>query len=171
MPKGLKITNRTGHVLYDSAWIVGVDYDEDEFEDEDPVSESEEEQDEEADPESKEEEEEEEEDPNPTTVKDSMQRTRSGRVSKPHDVLTYDECKTQYSKSHLQTQAHEQENYSLESAQVIAVMMCHFNIKFGSLTDKEMHHFVHTYSLKAGLKKFQECGKTAAMSEMSQLHD
>jgi hypothetical protein len=35
MPKGLKITNHTGQVLYDSTWIAGVDYDEDEFEDED----------------------------------------------------------------------------------------------------------------------------------------
>ena len=35
MPKGLKITNHTGQVLYDSTWIAGVDYDEDQFEDED----------------------------------------------------------------------------------------------------------------------------------------
>jgi hypothetical protein len=35
MPKGLKITNHTGQVLYNSTWITGVDYDEDEFEDED----------------------------------------------------------------------------------------------------------------------------------------
>jgi hypothetical protein len=35
MPKGLKITNRTRQVLYNSTWIAGVDYDEDEFEDED----------------------------------------------------------------------------------------------------------------------------------------
>ena len=34
MPKGLKITNRTGQVLYDITWIAGVDYDENEFEDE-----------------------------------------------------------------------------------------------------------------------------------------
>jgi len=169
MPKGLKIMNRTGHVLYDSAWIAGVDYDEDEFEDEDyepddgnddndddddqydemdpdeiaalaepaeaeleeededPMSESEEEQEEEEDPGSKSEEEE-EEDPNPTTVEDRMQRTSSGRNTKPRDVLTNDECKTQYSESHLQTQAHEQENYSLKSARVITVTMCHFNI-------------------------------------------
>jgi hypothetical protein len=33
MPKGLKITNHTGQVLYNSTWIAGVDYDEDEFED------------------------------------------------------------------------------------------------------------------------------------------
>jgi hypothetical protein len=31
MPKGLKITNHTRQVLYDSTWIAGVDYDEDEF--------------------------------------------------------------------------------------------------------------------------------------------
>jgi hypothetical protein len=35
MPKGLKITNCTGQVLYNSTWIAGVDYDKDEFEDED----------------------------------------------------------------------------------------------------------------------------------------
>jgi hypothetical protein len=35
MPKGLKITNHTGQVLYDSTWIAGVDYDEDKFEDKD----------------------------------------------------------------------------------------------------------------------------------------
>jgi hypothetical protein len=31
MPKGLKITNHTGQVLYDSAWIAGVEYDQDEL--------------------------------------------------------------------------------------------------------------------------------------------
>jgi hypothetical protein len=35
MPKGLKITNHTSQVLYDSVWIAGVDYDEDEIEDQD----------------------------------------------------------------------------------------------------------------------------------------
>ena len=29
MPSGIEIANRTGLVLYDSAWIVGVDYSED----------------------------------------------------------------------------------------------------------------------------------------------
>jgi hypothetical protein len=33
--QGLKITNHTSQVLYDSAWIAGVDYDEDEIEDQD----------------------------------------------------------------------------------------------------------------------------------------
>ncbi len=45
MPKGLKITNHTGKVLYDSTWIAGVDYDEDEFEDEDYDSNSDEDED------------------------------------------------------------------------------------------------------------------------------
>jgi hypothetical protein len=45
MPKGLKITNHTGKVLYDSTWIAGVDYDEDEFKDEDYDSNSDEDED------------------------------------------------------------------------------------------------------------------------------
>ena len=32
-------------------------------------------------------------------------------------------------------------------------------------------HLVQTYSLKAGLKKFGDCGHSAAISEMKQLHD
>ena len=35
MPKGLKITNRANQVIFNSAWIAGVDYDEDLFDDED----------------------------------------------------------------------------------------------------------------------------------------
>jgi Ran GTPase-activating protein (RanGAP) involved in mRNA processing and transport len=35
MPAGLKITNRANHVIFDSAWIAGVDYDEDLFHDDD----------------------------------------------------------------------------------------------------------------------------------------
>ncbi len=35
MPKGLKISNRYGTVLFDSSWITGVDYDNEQFEDED----------------------------------------------------------------------------------------------------------------------------------------
>jgi hypothetical protein len=34
MPKGLKIKNRANNVIFDSAWIAGVDYDEEEFADE-----------------------------------------------------------------------------------------------------------------------------------------
>jgi hypothetical protein len=35
MPKGLKISNRFGTVLFDSSWIAGVDYNNEKFEDED----------------------------------------------------------------------------------------------------------------------------------------
>jgi hypothetical protein len=35
MPKGLKIANRGDLILFDSAWIAGVDYDEDLFDDDD----------------------------------------------------------------------------------------------------------------------------------------
>jgi hypothetical protein len=47
MLKGLKITNHTRQVIYNSTWIAGVDYDEDEFEDEDydPYSDKDEESD------------------------------------------------------------------------------------------------------------------------------
>ena len=34
MPEGLKITNRAKNVIFDSAWIAGVDYDEEQFDDE-----------------------------------------------------------------------------------------------------------------------------------------
>jgi len=48
MPLGLKITNRYDNVLFDAAWLAGVDYDEQEFQDkyeEDYETENEEEQD------------------------------------------------------------------------------------------------------------------------------
>ena len=33
MPEGLKIKNRADNIIFDSAWIAGVDYDEEEFND------------------------------------------------------------------------------------------------------------------------------------------
>eukprot|EP00957_Ditylum_brightwellii_P109262 8334249-Ditylum_brightwellii.AAC.1 len=41
MPKGLKITNKTGDIFFDSTQIAGVDYDADKFSDQDCTSESE----------------------------------------------------------------------------------------------------------------------------------
>ncbi len=203
MPEGLKITNHTGQVLYDSAWIAGVEYDEDEIEDQDYEEEEDKDDDsgytndsdddhddddndwydkmdpdeiaalaeplalqsddeyeaqdevelqddneEEADEEPKE-----EDDPNPTTAKqqqppaDNVQVTRSRQISKPQDVLMLHQ-------SHLQTQAHQQQPYLIEMARVIATLMCHMNIKLGSLTDEQAHQFIQTYSLKKGLEKF-----------------
>jgi hypothetical protein len=167
MPKSLKITNRTGQVLYDSTWIAGVGSDEDEFEDEnyDPNSDKDEDSDDsddddddedmydemdpdaiaalndpttlqddednedsdeeeqpqvkEPDEEESEEESEEEQDPNPTTAKEqtipeNARMTRSGRISKPRQVLNL-------YQSHLQAEAHQEVSYSLEIAHVIAV--------------------------------------------------
>jgi hypothetical protein len=33
MPKGLKITNQTNNILFDSVWFAGVEYESDKFED------------------------------------------------------------------------------------------------------------------------------------------
>ena len=219
MPKGLKITNNTGQVLYDSTWIAGVDYEEEEFEDEDFEPDSDEESDDsddyksddskqedmydEMDPddiaalaepitmqqdedsevseedqqpqedpdeeEEPEEESEDEQDPNPTTaqeqtIPENTRTTRSGRISKPREVLNLHQ-------SHLQTEPHQEVEYSIETARVIAVTMCHLNTKIGALNDEEAHQFIQTYSLKSGLKKFKERGEAAAMKEMRQLHE
>jgi hypothetical protein len=56
-------------------------------------------------------------------------------------------------------------------ARVIATMMCHMNVKLGSLTDEQAHQFIQTYSLKKCLKKLGENRNTAATSKMKQLHD
>jgi hypothetical protein len=173
MPKGLKITNHTGQVLYDSTWIAGVDYDEDEFEDEDyhPSSDKDEDSDDsdeddddedmydEMDPdaiaalndpttlqddedseepdeeEESEEESEEEQDPNPTTaeeqtIPENAKMTRSGRISKPRQVLNL-------YQSHLQAEAHQEMPYSLETARVIAITMCHLSTKIENLNDQQ----------------------------------
>jgi hypothetical protein len=156
---GMKITNCTKQVLYDSTWIAGVDYDQDELEDEDyhPSSdededsddsddddddedmydemdpdaiaalndpttlqddEDSEDSDEEEQPQVKEpnkkeeskEESEEEQDHNPTTageqtIPENAQMTRSGRISKPRQVLNL-------YQSHLQAEAHQEVPYS-----------------------------------------------------------
>jgi hypothetical protein len=209
MPKGLKITNHTGQVLYDSTWIAGVDYDEDEFEDEDyhPSSDEDEDSDDsddddddedmydEMDPdaiaalndpttlqddedsedsdeeeqpqvkepdeeEESEEESEEEQDPNPTTaeeqtIPENAQMTRSGRISKPRQVLNL-------YQSHLQAETHQEVPYSLETAHVIAITMCHLSTKIENLNNQQAFQFIQTYSLKSGLKKFGERAETAA---------
>jgi hypothetical protein len=198
MPKGLKITNRTGQVLYDSTWIAGVDYDEhkdsddsdDDDDDEDMYDEMDpdaiaalndpttlqddedsEDSDEEEQPqveepdeeEESEEESEEEQDPNPTTAKEqtipeNAQMTRSGRISKPRQVLNL-------YQSHLQAETHQEVPYSLETTRVIAITMCHLSTKIENLNDQQAFQFIQTYSLKSGLKKFGEHAETAATSD------
>jgi hypothetical protein len=234
MPKGLKITNRTSKVLYDSTWIAGVDYDEDSDEESDYEEESDdsdndndyipglvqhhdsdsksdsdddseddddeddrdeldaneiaeladpialqqnndqqdvdddkEEEEVDEDDEEEEEVEEDDDDTNPTTVYQPhapVQMTRSGRVVKPRDVYTLQQC-------HLQAKPNQEEEYSLETTRVIATTICHMNLTMGTLSEEEAFQFIQTYSLKAGLKKFGERGKEAATSEMKQLQE
>jgi hypothetical protein len=74
-------------------------------------------------------------------------------------------------QSHLQAEAHQEVPYSLETARVIAITMCHLSIKTKNLNNQEAFQFIQTYSLKNGLKMFGERGKTAATSEMGKLHE
>jgi hypothetical protein len=69
----------------------------------------------------------EEQDPNPTTaeaqtIPENPEITKSGRISKPPQVLNLHQ-------SHLQAEAHQEVPYSLKTAHVIAVTMCHLSTK------------------------------------------
>ena len=207
MPKGLKIANRANVILFDSAWIAGVDYDETLFDDEDYVivdeedkNESNEMDEEEYDEmdeneladlleeahgfnvpdeanrtiedeavvlENEEEEivfedkpidsdedyenseaedvsldadddDDEEEDTNPT-----LRRTNRVRTPNPR-----------YGYQNLQANAAKTEEYTEETAMIIAYTMCHFNDTMSGMTDVEAYSFAQTYSLNKGLKKF-----------------
>ena len=217
MPKGLKISNRYGTVLFDSSWIAGVDYDNEQFEDEgyedepydddddddgddndddydengnnvdemdsnevadilqdrtqnagvheDTPAQEEETVFEAVEPPTEEEtedtpaEEEEEQDP-------SEYKTRSGRLSKPKARMNlYQE------QQHLSHEKATVEEYSAETAQVIATVMCHWNNVCREFDDTTLAMFIQTYSLNKGIKKFGQKGKDAAIKEMKQLHD
>jgi hypothetical protein len=71
-------------------------------------------------------------------------------------------------QNHLHTQAHCREEYTTDNAKVIAKTMCYMN---EMCIDKEAFHFVQSYSLRKGLKKFGQKGRDAAYKEMKQLHD
>jgi hypothetical protein len=45
-------------------------------------------------------------------------------------------------------------------------MMFHINATINGISDEEAFVFVHTYSLKHGIKKFGERGTAAAQKEM-----
>ena len=112
------------------------------------------------------------EEPNPSTEDEGEEEdpeevkiTRSGRVSRPPAKLTL-------VQHHLHTQAYESpEEYSTESARVIAMTMCRMNDIYLSPHNKRAMQFVQSYSLMKGLKKFGQKGRDAAYKEMKQLHD
>ena len=60
----------------------------------------------------------------------------------------------------LQAKSDNTEEYTMENARVLAITICH-----------SKYTFIQTYSLKAGIKKFAEQGRKAALDEMKQKHD
>ena len=75
---------------------------------------------------------------------------------------------------HLHNVKNQQEDYSIESAQILAHVMCHYN-NMGrgknTMSKKKFYQLVQTYTLKRGIKKFGIKGKQAAYKEIRQLHD
>jgi hypothetical protein len=63
------------------------------------------------------------------------------------------------------------EEYSLESAHIIAIIMLHYNTILAGMNNLQACSFLQTYSLKQGIKKFGTKGIKATHKEMQQLHD
>jgi len=61
---------------------------------------------------------------------------------------------------HLQAKTENTEEYTMDNARVLAKTICHAN-----------YTFIQTYIFKAGVKKFGEQGRKAALDEMRQIHD
>ena len=72
---------------------------------------------------------------------------------------------------HLQASRGQTEEYSSESAQIIAMTMQHYNTALAGMNDVQACSFLQTYSLKQGIKKFGEKGVAAVNKELRQLHD
>ncbi len=91
---------------------------------------------------------------------------RSGRISRPPERL-----QAYQAQQHLEMTDAPVEEYTRETAQVIANNMCHWNNMCQHFDDQQLLMFVQTYSLNKGLQKFGEPGRKAAHKEMKQLHD
>ena len=76
--------------------------------------------------------------------------------------------------SHLHDLSNKKQEYSEESARILAYVMCHYSI-IGkgnkAMSKKKFYQLVQTYTLNKGIKKFGIEGKRAAYKEMQQLHD
>jgi len=114
---------------------------------------SESESEEEFDPEEEEcqEEENTEEDQQSTTTPSEVQATITKSVHVSRIPVRY---------QHLQATTENTEEYTMDNARVLAYTIWHTN-----------YTFIQTYSLKAGIKKFGEQGRKAALDEMKQIHD
>jgi hypothetical protein len=102
---------------------------------------------------------EEEEDP-------SKYKTRSGCLSRPTPPMNMYQA-----QQHLSTENATVEEYSQDTAQVIATVMCHWNNVCRQFDETALAMFIQTYSLNKGIKKFGQKGKDAAIKEMKQLHN
>jgi hypothetical protein len=230
MPAGLKIQSRTDQVLFDSAWIAGVDYDEDLFDDEDfdTNSESDDEENEDDDDFDQYDEMDVNEladitnEPHQFNVPNPQNQIQNQENEPPifqneeeeivfedepeevEEIIDEDDSDAEYEDSgeedvsleadeeeednptlrrtertrvpnpryqHLQTSDNRTEEYSTESAHVIAITMSHYMNKMAGMNDEDTFSFIQTYSLNKGLKKFGDRGKEAAQKEMKQLHD
>ena len=59
------------------------------------------------------------------------------------------------------------EEYTVESAKIIAHIMCHYaNSNEKIMSKKKFYQLVQTYSLRKGIMKFGVKGKQAAYKEM-----
>ena len=85
---------------------------------------------------------------------------RTGRVRVPNQRY-----------QHLQASEVHTEEYSSESAQLIAMTISHYNTALAGMNDVQACSFLQTYSLKQGIRKFGEKGVASANKEMRQLHD
>jgi hypothetical protein len=102
---------------------------------------------------------EEEEDP-------SKYKTRSGLLSRPTPHMNMYQA-----QQHLSTEKATVEEYSQETAQVIATVMGHWNNICRQFDETTLAMFIQTYSLNKGIKKFGQKGKDAAIKELKQLHN
>jgi hypothetical protein len=230
MPEGLKIKNRANHIIFDSAWIAGVEYDEEQFDDgeyeeqeEDYDSEDEEydeydemDENELADiihepiahriPHETQETEEPEQEPEPEheivfeEAAEDAEEVQEEELFEDYDDAEYEpEDEEDVSLEaddldgeneahpgvrrtprvlvpnqryqHLQASESNTEEYSTESAHLIAAAISHFNAALAGMNDIQACSFLQTYSLKQGIKKFGEKGVAAANKELRQLHD
>jgi hypothetical protein len=111
MPQGLKIASRTGQILYDSAWIAGVDYREDEDEDEAP-DEDEDEAHEEEDEDEAHEDEDEASDDEDDDQYDEMDPDENLALGGPEDIRENEETENENDESDLDQQT---DNESINS--------------------------------------------------------
>ena len=75
---------------------------------------------------------------------------------------------------YLYNSSNKAQEYSAESAKILAYVMCHYSI-IGkgnkSMSKKKFYQLLQTYTLNKGIKKFGIEGKRAAYKEMRQLYD